>query len=97
MTALIRKPLKAMLSVVVVGGALLGALGLSAPAQAGVAIGIGIGVPGFWGYYPPPVYYYPYPIYYAYPYPYYYGYPYAAPVYFGPRRYRYRHYHRVWH
>jgi hypothetical protein len=61
----------------------------SAPAQARVVFSFGFGVPGNWGYYPPPGYY-PYRAYY----PYYYRYPYAYPagVYFG-----HPFYHRRWH
>ena len=50
----------------------------SAPANARVFVGVGIGAPVGWGYYAPPPYYgyYGYPTYYGYPYyrPYY-GYP----------------------
>ena len=48
--------------------------------EAGVSVGIGIGFPGYYGYYPYG-YYRPYP---------YYGY-YYRPYYYGGHRYYYRH------
>jgi hypothetical protein len=78
----------ARLAAIAIAASGLAAMTLSAaPAEAGVAISVG--VPG----------YYPYPAYYGYaPYPYYYGYPYAYPagVYFhgpvyGPYRWGYWH------
>ncbi len=67
----------------------------SAPAQARVFVGIGVGAPGVWGYYAPPrPYYYAYPAYYGYGYPYYYHYPYAyraGGYYGGP------YWHPYWH
>ena len=48
--------------------------------DAGVSVGIGIGFPGYYGYYPYG-YYRPYP---------YYGY-YYRPYYYGGHRYYYRH------
>jgi hypothetical protein len=69
----------------------------TAPAEAAVFVGVGIGVPSVWGYYAPAPYYYPYSVYYSYPYSYYYGYPYVYPagVYWG--RPFYRHSHARWH
>ena len=98
MTVLIWNPWSRTLAVVTVIAAGLAVSGVtSAPAQARVFIGFG--VPGFWGYYPPPAYYYAYPVHY--PYPYYYGYPYAYPagVYFAHPFYRHPHslWHRHWH
>jgi hypothetical protein len=76
--------------------AFLGVLsfGCASQANAGVHVGIGIGVPGYYGpgpYYGGP-YYGPYPYYgyYGYPYPYY-GY-YGHPYYYG-----YGHYHGYYH
>jgi hypothetical protein len=63
-------------------GAVAGLLAF-VPAQrsdAGVSVGIGIGFPGYYGYYPYG-YYRPYP---------YYGY-YYRPHYYGGHRYYYRH------
>lgn len=54
--------------------------------DAGVSVGIGIGFPGYYGYYPYG-YYRPYP---------YYGY-YYRPYYYGGHRYYYRHrYHHYY-
>jgi len=72
--------------------AAVGMLGFAAqPAKAGVHVGIGIGIPAYYGGYP-----YPYYGYGAYPY----GYPYYGPypaygVYFGPGYYPW--YHGYWH
>jgi hypothetical protein len=97
MTALIRKPWSSILAVIAFVAAGLTAAGVtSAPARAEVFIGVGL--PGFWGYYPPPAYYYPYPLYYSYPYYYRYSYAYPAGVYFGHPFYRHSHphWHRHW-
>jgi hypothetical protein len=69
----------------------------SAPVEARVFVGIGVGVPGVWGYYPTPYY----PAYY-YGYPYYYR-PYAYRAYYGWPWHPYWHpywrrgWHRDWH
>ena len=58
--------------------------------NAGVSVGIGFGIPAYYGYYP--YGYYPYPYYYR-PYPYY-GYYYGPSFYWsGGHRYYYRHRH----
>ena len=58
--------------------------------DAGVSVGIGIGFPGYYGYYP--YGYYPYGYYRPYPY---YGYYYRPSYYWygGHRYYRHRHHH----
>ncbi|HYY35264.1 MAG TPA: hypothetical protein VE867_02720 [Candidatus Binatia bacterium] len=61
--------------------------------DAGVSVGIGIGFPGYYGYYPYG-YYYPYRYSYYRPYPYY-GY-YRPYYWYGGHRYYYRH-HRHHH
>ena len=74
------------LAVVLVTVFSIGALAVpSAPANARVFIGFGIGAPGGWGYYAPPYYGYPY-------YGTYYGYPgvFVGGT-FGPHRYWYHH------
>jgi hypothetical protein len=75
----------------------IGALTMpTAPANARVFVGFGIGAPVGWAYVPPP-----YPVYYPYPY-YYYAYPryYAYPGFFigatfGPHHH-WRHWHHHW-
>ena len=98
MTSLKRRPWTNGLAAAVI--AVVGLATLTLPprqAQAQVSVGIGFGVPGVWGYYASPPYYYPYAAYYSYQYPYYYGYPYAYPagLYIGPPIYH--HPHRRWH
>jgi len=65
------------------------------PAQrsdAGVVVGIGVGFPGYYGYYPYG-YYYPYRYYRPYPY---YGY-YGGPTYYWSGGHRYYRHHRHHH
>lgn len=68
----------------------------SAPANARVFVGFGVGAPAGWGYYTQPPYYayYGYPYYYPY-YPRYYGYPgFFIGGNFGPHRHWHHHYWR---
>ena len=61
MTSLKRRPWTNGLAAAVI--AVVGLATLTLPprqAQAQVSVGIGFGVPGVWGYYAPPTYYYPY-------------------------------------
>lgn len=69
----------------------IGALTIpTAPSNARVFVGFGIGVPAGWGYYAPPYYaYYGYPYYYPYPV---YGYPgFFLGATFGPHHHHHHH------
>ncbi len=96
MAALItRLPQKISAALVIAATAFAALLAMSLPGQARVFVGLSFGVPGPWGYYPPPAYYYyPYPVYYGYPY-----YPYAGGAYAWRPYYHhpYHHRHRHWH
>jgi hypothetical protein len=86
------------LAVVLVTVVSIGALTVpTAPTNAQVFVGFGVGAPVGWGYYPPPppyYAYYRYSYYYRPYYPAYYGYPGVfVGATFGPRHHHHHHHH----